>query len=179
MNIPLLVKITARAWALPILAQLHRGVPGRAAPLLAAVGAGRNAFVQSLEHLQQIGLVERNPGHGHPLRPEYRLTPAGIEAARMADQIEKAAEKTPQNPLLRRSWTVPILALSRRPLYFSDYKLALPKITDRALSQSLKTLQSQDWIAREIPPSLHPPRPLYQAVNAGAGICRAVGLELS
>lgn len=34
-----------------------------------------------MDHLIKIGLLERNPGYGHPLRPEFRLTQLGIEAA--------------------------------------------------------------------------------------------------
>lgn len=87
MDISLFVNITSRAWALPILSNLHTGVAGRQAPLLAATGASRTAFAQSMEHLISIGLLERNPGHGHPLRPEFRLTPSGIKAAAIAHKI--------------------------------------------------------------------------------------------
>ena len=80
MDISEIVNVASRAWALPILNCLHGGVPGRQAPLLAATGAGRTAFAQSIGHLIEIGLVERNPGHGHPLRPEFRLTEAGKAA---------------------------------------------------------------------------------------------------
>ena len=69
MDMEFLVKLTARAWSLSILARLDAGVPGRQAPLLAATGAGRTAFAQSLAHLHALGLLERNPGHGHlPLK---------------------------------------------------------------------------------------------------------------
>ncbi|MGB7270169.1 MAG: transcriptional regulator, partial [Albidovulum sp.] len=51
MDIVLFVNITSRAWALPILSNLHEGVAGRQAPLLAATGASRTAFSQSLDHL--------------------------------------------------------------------------------------------------------------------------------
>lgn len=95
MDISQLVNITSRAWALPILSSLHTGVAGRQAPLLAATGASRTAFAQSMEHLISIGLLERNPGHGHPLRPEFRLTPPGIEAAAIAHKF-----KAPPPPLI-------------------------------------------------------------------------------
>ena len=83
MDINLLVKLSSRAWSLPILAQIARGVACRQAPLIAATGAGRTAFGASLTHLIDLKLLERNPGHGHPLRPEFRLTPAGQAAAAM------------------------------------------------------------------------------------------------
>ncbi len=143
MDINLLVKLTARAWSLPILASLHQGVPGRQAPLLAATGAGRTAFAASLAHLLQLGLLERNPGHGHPLRPEFRLTATGQEAAAMAARL-LGTVACAEGALLRRSWTVPILALTGQPRRFSAIRSELSPITDRALSASLKQLEDHD-----------------------------------
>lgn len=176
MDIDLIVKVTSRAWSLRILALMHRGVAGRQAPLLAASGASRTAFTQSLDHLAELGLVERNPGHGHPLRPEYRLTPKGVEIAAVADRIEAAVPSAEQHALLRRSWTVPVLAVSRRPRHFNEIKHELGSVTDRALSQSLQQLQAQDWLVRAIDATHNPPRPLYQAINAGIRISQAVNM---
>ena len=173
MDTNLLVKLTARAWTLPLLAALHRGTPARQAPLLAATGASRTAFAQSLAHLVELGVLQRNPGHGHPLRPEYRLTATGVEAAAMAARIMDAQKTDAGLALIRRSWTVPVLASCLRPRFFGDVKTRLTPITDRALSQSLKQLQAQQWIARTVNPEIHPPRALYQATGAGARIAQA------
>lgn len=173
MDIQHLVKITSRAWSLSILASLNDGVPGRQAPLLIATGAGRSAFLQSISHLIEIGLLERNPGHGHPLRPEYRLTPVGADAAGMASNILSSLPSGAEPVLLRRMWTVPVLAICQRPRFFSDIKSQLDPVTDRALSQTLKQLSAHDWLHRHIDPSLHPPRPRYQAANAGIEIAEA------
>ena len=173
MDIPELVNITSKAWALTVLALLHSGVPGRQAPLLKASGAGRTAFTQSLDHLVEIGLLERNPGHGHPLRPEFRLTAAGKPAAALAHRI--LVDAGPGDPtLLRRTWTVPILVSLHRPRHFSEIKGDLPVITDRALSQSLKSMEALDWVQRSVDDAARPPRPLYRAVNAGLRISRAI-----
>ena len=178
MDINSLVKITARAWSLTILARMHRGTPGRQAALLADTGASRTAFAASLAHLVELGLLERNPGHGHPIRPEYRLTKRGIEAAAIADQVKNLAPQTNETTLLRRAWTLPVLAVSATPQHFTDIKVALGPITDRALSQSLKQLQSAQWMARDINVDVAPPRTLYRAVGAGLDIGRATGLEM-
>lgn len=178
MDINLIVKISARAWSLPILALLHRGVAGRQAALLAATKAGRTAFTQSLHHLIDLDLLERNPGHGHPLRPEYRLTSDGALAAAMAARIEKAVPSEPQGLLLRRAWTVPVLAVSRSPRSFTQIKTSLPAITDRALSQALRQLQGQSWIQRVVDTQAHPLRAQYHAVNTGLDINQAIGFGI-
>ena len=176
MDINALVKVTSRAWSLNILALMHSGTPGRQAPLLSASGASRTAFTQSLIHLVNLGLLERNPGHGHPLRPEYRLTPKGAEIAVIAEKIKIVAPHKIQSAILRRAWTVPVLAVSQKPLYFSEIKNELVSVTDRALSKSLQQLQENHWIRREVDTTKSPPRPLYQAANVGIEICQAVNL---
>lgn len=174
MDIGKLVNVTSRAWCLGILASLDAGTPGRQAPLLEATGAGRGALAQSLAHLIELGLLERNPGHGHPLRPEFRLTPEGRRIAAMATAIRKAERDAEGAALIRRSWTVPILAVCREPRFFGEIRAELAPITDRALSQSLKRLVSARWVDRRTDPALHPPRPVYRAANAGAEIGRAL-----
>lgn len=176
MDIETLVKLTSRAWSLNILALFHQGVPGRQAPLLAATSASRTSFASSLEHLVNLKLVERNPGHGHPLRPEFRLTPAGIEAAATAARIVKAVPDDREFALLRRSWTAPILALTGTPRRFSVIRSGLSTITDRALSTSLYQLEARNWIQRDIETSARVPYPTYTAANRGFEINRAIDL---
>ena len=177
MDIKLFVNITSRAWALPILSNLHDGIAGRQAPLLAATGASRTAFAQSMEHLIKIGLLERNPGYGHPLRPEFRLTPAGIGAAALASKIQHVATTQDQD-LLRRSWTLPVLTTLNTTNHFNDIKRSLPAITDRALSQSLKTMEVRHWVHRSIDNTARPPRSVYSAVNKGEMISRVTMSEI-
>ncbi|WP_106753292.1 winged helix-turn-helix transcriptional regulator [Pannonibacter carbonis] len=169
MDINLIVKITSRAWALPILDKLHLGIPGRQATLLAATGAGRTAFLQSLDHLLMIGLLERNPGHGHPLRPEFRLTPAGEVAARMANEVLNIV-KADEQDLLRLSWTLPVLTTLQTPQQFGEIRRSLSSISDRALSQSLRCMEQRTWIHRRVDEATRPPRPFYSAINNGAMI---------
>lgn len=176
MDINTIVKVTSRAWSLNILALMHAGIPGRQAPLLSASGASRTAFTQSLVHLVNLGLLERNPGHGHPLRPEYRLTSKGAEIAVVAEKIKSITLHQTQGALLRRAWTVPVLAVSAKPRFFSEIKSDLVSVTDRALSQSLRQLQANQLVRRDVDTAKSPPRPLYQAVNVGIEISRAVSL---
>ncbi len=176
MDIRTLVKVTSRAWSLDILALMHAGTIGRQSSLLSASKAGRTALTQSLNHLIDIGLMERNPGHGHPLRPEFRLTPQGAEIAIFADKIKRVVSNPCEQHLLRRAWNIPVLVVSQKPRYFTDIRNDLLSITDRALSQSLKQLEAQHWLLRKIDPDIRPTRPLYQASNVGACISQAISL---
>lgn len=169
-----LVKLTSRAWSLSILAKLHAGIPGRQAPLLTATGASRSSFTLSLAHLIELGLLEKNPGHGHPLRPEFRLTQDGKHMAEVASRIVKAVPDESEFALLRRSWTVPILALTHKPQRFSVIKSDLSTITDRALSKSLYLLETHEWIRRDIDISGRSPFPTYLAINHGIEVSKAI-----
>ena len=177
MHISSFVNITSRAWALPILSRLHEGVAGRQATLLAATGASRSAFAQSMEHLIKIGLLERNPGHGHPLRPEFRLTPIGTRVAAIANKVQTVSSEEDQS-LLRRSWTLPVLTTLQTPRHFNDIKRDLQTITDRALSQSLKSMEERDWVHRSVNNAARPPRSIYSAVNTGGVLSQITGAEI-
>lgn len=174
MDINLLVNITSRAWCLTILRLMNDGVPGRQAPLIAASGASRTSFANSLALLVNLGLLERNPGHGHPLRPEYRLTAQGVKFAILAKAIANAFPDTDEPPLLRRAWTIPILAVSHKPRRFIEIKTDLMPVTDRALSQSLQNLETKHWLIRSVNVNAHPIRPVYQTVNQGVCISDAI-----
>lgn len=178
MDVALLVNLTSKAWSLKILALMDAGVPGRQAPLLAKTRATRSAFAASLEHLVQLGLIERNPGHGHPLRPEFRLTARGVAAAAMAARIMDAVPDDDSFSIIKRSWTVPVLAVTGTPQRFSMIKSRLGSVTDRALTLSLGTLEEKAWLRREIDVSQRSPFPIYLAANIGRDITQAIGLSV-
>jgi DNA-binding HxlR family transcriptional regulator len=177
MDITLFVNITSRAWALPVLSCLHDGVAGRQAPLLKATGASRTAFSQSVDHLIKLELLERNPGYGHPLRPEFRLTSFGKSIAALSHSIQRISPQT-DHDLLRRSWTLPVLTTLQTPNHFNDIKRQLGTITDRALSQSLKTMEDRQWVSRTVDYIARPPKPIYTAVNTGAHISQITGPKI-
>ena len=177
MDINTIVKITSRAWSLKILALMHEGVPGKQTALLAASKASRTAFGASLKHLVDLRLLERNPGHGHPLRPEFRLTSLGAQAAKTASNIIAAVPQPAETKILRKSWTVPILAVTKHPRRFGDLKSDLSSITDRALSQSLTLLEGHAWLRRDVDISSRPMRPTYQATQIGRDISHAINVS--
>ncbi|WP_068312624.1 winged helix-turn-helix transcriptional regulator [Polycladidibacter hongkongensis] len=177
MDIKQFVKLTSRAWSLEILTQIHSGTAARQAPLITATGAGRTAFSQSLKHLMDLGLLDKNPGHGHPLRPEFRLTKTGQIAAASAAAILQIIEKPEERALLRRSWVLPVLALCAEPTRFKDLKQNLAPVTDRALSAALQQLEAQGWLERMVVLSARVPYPLYRAVGLGLKLNSAINLQ--
>lgn len=170
MDIAAIVNLTRRRWTLAILAAMADGVSGRQAPLIAATGAPRSGFLDSLEHMIATGLLERNAGHGHPLRPEYRLTAAGTLAARMAAKTFAEVPDAGARKLLQKTWSLPILVTARRPVFFGQIRSALHPITDRALSETVKPMQEIGWLTREVDAASRPPRAIYEAVDQGMGI---------
>lgn len=174
MNIKNLVKLTSKAWTVSILAQIGAGVPGRQAALRKATGAGRTAFGQSLSHLLDMELLEKTPGHGHPLRPEYQLTAQGNTLTEPAIAIDTLLHDTPEAGLTRRMWVLPLLGCTQSPQAFTALAKALPPITDRALSQALNRLQNAGWIHRDVDIAARPPRATYCAIGTGALIATQV-----
>ena len=84
----------------------------------------------------------------------------------MAHKIERVSGDENRD-LLRRSWTLPVLASLHSPSHFNDIKRNLITVTDRALSQSLKSMEDRHWVSRRVDGAARPPRPTYSAVNAG------------
>lgn len=94
----------------------------------------------------------------------------------MASKILQHAPGEQEFALIKRSWTVPVLAMTQTPIRFSNIKSGLGTVTDRALSKTLGALEEEHWLKRGIDVSQRSPFPTYQAVNAGKDINRAIGL---
>lgn len=116
----------------------------------------------NLELLIGAGFVMRNPGYGHPLRPEYILTSLGLRVGMSAQAL---FDLLPQRALGEIKWCLPCVAVLDESARFGEVRNALPGITDRALSKALKVLEEAGAIAREVEPS-YPPRVFYQVKNA-------------
>ncbi|MEM1260888.1 MAG: winged helix-turn-helix transcriptional regulator [Pseudomonadota bacterium] len=162
------IALCARAWSLPLLALISAGTPARTVPLAAAANASRAAVSASLERLLVLGLVQTNAGHGHPLRPAVQLSSIGETVALGATQLLALARDDTDRQLLRRAWTLPLLAAIDSPTAFGELRRRLTPITDRALSQALKTLVKQQWITRQWPASENGRAALYVCTDSGA-----------
>lgn len=104
--------------------------------------------------------MRRNEGYGHPLRPEYVLTPRGRRAAATASNVLAAGE----TETLLRKWSVPVLAELHEERRFSELRAALPGISPRALALALRDLEAAGLVRREVRPT-HPPSTVYSATR--------------
>jgi DNA-binding HxlR family transcriptional regulator len=164
MSIPDLIALFHHRWSAPVLAELLRQKGSRFVTLGNTLGVGRESLKRTLGSLIDLGLVSRNPGYGHPLRPEYVLTPRGRRVAARCTKLLAALNGTAEVAL--RKWSLPVLVALRRPSRFSELQAALPGVTARALALALKDLQAAGLVERRIEDA-YPPIAVY-APTAGA-----------
>ncbi len=141
-------------WSLPLLAAFGRQSGWRVAPLLKALGASRGAFRQSLEHLLALRLLRPNPGHGHPLRPEYLLVEEHQALAAAAAELDQAFSEAPE--LLLDRWALPLLLELQQERRFGELRSRLEPISDRALSLALDRLATAGILQKKLLPTRPP-----------------------
>lgn len=168
-----LISLCRRAWALPALAELYRadreGMGGaRFVVLCHRLEANQAAVRASLDHLIALGLAAPNPGHGHPLRPEYILTRRGARLAPACAALDDALVLFRLRQEAMHKWALPALhaAATLRPARFSEIAEQLDGVTSRALSTTLKVLTNAGVLHRHIMTG-YPPTPLYDLSQTG------------
>jgi hypothetical protein len=73
-------------------------------------GRGPGGVRQAIDALIRLGLVSRNPSHGHPLRSEFVLLPEGIRVAMAARAVVQGIEQWAIQDIAFRKWSLPVLA---------------------------------------------------------------------
>jgi len=165
-----LVNLCSRSWAITALGLMADGVSGRVSPLAAAAGCGRTSMLASVEHLVDLGLLENNPGYGHPLRPEYRFTDRGAGFAEWALELDSIVKTDGEKALLRTKWSLPLISCLPDEVRYSEIRRQLLPVTDRALSASLGRLTDCRWIRRKVTGSISPPTVSYRTLSTGKKI---------
>jgi len=125
------------------------------------LNASRDTLSETLTALIANGLVMRNPGYGHPLRPEYILTPPGEAVG--ATCIELAAVVSGEGllKLALKKWPMTVLAaVGRGATRFGEIKAMLAGLHARSLALALKDLESAGLLERRISAG-YPPAPAY------------------
>lgn len=186
---PSLLALFRRRWAAPILGTLHRGEqlsgwPGgakfvtlcHALQTSDAAPISPTAVRESLDHLIALGWVERNSGHGHPLRPEYLLTRRGEKLAPTCAALDALLTRLHARDIGLRRWSMPVIHVvsTLEPARFNAMAERLDGITDRALSLAIKSLHGHELLDRRVDAEAFPVATSY-ALTAAA---RPIGLLL-
>jgi DNA-binding HxlR family transcriptional regulator len=162
-----LVALFHNRWSVPILAELHRQRGSRFVTLARTLGMSRESLRRTLAALIESGLVGRNPGYGHPLRPEYVLTRRGERIAAACSPLVERMRQGELEEIGLKKWSMPVVyALSERPLRFSELRDRLEGVSPRALALALKDLEMSGLVARRVT-SDYPPATVYRLSKAG------------
>jgi DNA-binding HxlR family transcriptional regulator len=164
---PVLIQLGSHRWLVPLLADLAAHKGARFVELIHRLGLSRDSCARTLEAATAIGWVQRNPGHGHPLRPEYILTEAGAAAAARAATIAEVQRKIGLLPGAATRWGLPlVVGIAAGHDRFNALSRLLTPATPRALSQGLTALDKQGLVKREVL-DMRPPASRYDLTKIG------------
>jgi DNA-binding HxlR family transcriptional regulator len=167
-------RLVAGRWLVPLMAHVGAAQGSRFAAMLAGIGLSRSALAASLALLQEAGWLRRNPGHGHPLRPEYILTAAGEPVAAFCMKVMAQREKLGLEPGQLPRWSLPLISrLGDDRARFSALRASLAPVTPRALSLTLKQMLSVDLIDRALEDEF-PPIAIYGLTGRGLRLAEAM-----
>jgi DNA-binding HxlR family transcriptional regulator len=162
-------------WAAPILAELHRERGSRFVVLSQRLGLSRESLRRTLAALLDRGLVARNPGYGHPLRPEYVLTSDGARLAPACGELLAALRGHGLDDVALKKWSMPVLyALATGAHRFSELRALLPGITPRALALALKDLDAAGLVERRVTDD-YPPAAVYEPTRLARSLGPLLG----
>ncbi|RMH25373.1 MAG: hypothetical protein D6693_08930 [Planctomycetota bacterium] len=165
-----LVRLCHHRWGPAVVAALWETRGAKFVTLSRRLGVSPESLSRTLSGLDQLGLVMRNPGYGHPMRPEYLLAPDGETAGPAVRDLVQRVGRLGLEDALGRKWSVPVLAAAGLgAARFGDYRGLLPGVTARALSQALRTLESADLVERCVVDD-SPPRSEHRLVRRGRGL---------
>ena len=157
-----------------MLALLYKRSGCKFVTLVNSLGVSRASLSASLTDLIEMGLVRRNTGHGHPMRPEYLLTDEGKEIGAICANLNTAVQRRRAADLAYRKWTLPLMAaLGDDVLRFNELKAALSVATPRAITLGLKSIVHERWATRTLIDD-YPPAAGYQLRPTGQRILSCV-----
>jgi DNA-binding HxlR family transcriptional regulator len=169
-----LIDLFERKYAVLVLADLARMDGAKVVTLAHALDASRGAIRATLDELVERKWVRRNPGYGHPLRPEYVLTKSGARMAERCAELDELLRLADARDVATRKWAMPVLfSIGERGGRFSEIAAHLPGVTDRALSHSLTDLAGADLATRSVL-DRRPPTTWYRPTDEGLTLLPAL-----
>lgn len=176
MSIDLLKSLTRQRWMIAVLAQFQ-GVNGlRHAVIMRALPISRESLSRTLEEGVKAGWIIRDIRHGHPLRPEYRLSANGAATVDMCAALMAALERADVSPAGLGRWSLPVIwLLDHGETRFNAIERALGEATPRAVTQCLKAMTGQTLIIRHVVDG-YPPVTSYALTAKGKALAAALKL---
>lgn len=169
----LLIQLGSHRWLIPLLADLAAQKGARFVELIHRLELPRDSLSRTLDAAAAAGWVRRNPGHGHPLRPEYILTEAGTAVAARAATIAEAQSAIGLPPGATTRWGLPLVAgIGAGHDRFNALSRLLTPATPRALSQGLTALGTHGLVTREVL-DMRPPSSRYDLTGNGKRLAKA------
>ena len=150
-TVELLCRLFRYRWSAPILAELRRSDGCKYVTLRHRVGAADGSLRQSLDWLIENEWATRNPGYGHPSRPEYILTEAGQPLAARCDATVCTLSELGALQIGLNKWTLPVLhQIASGATRFAELRRAVPAVTPRALAQTLREIVEAGLVIRSV-----------------------------
>jgi len=170
------IRLFHHRWSVPILFVLRDGDRSQA-QLQQRLGASRDTLSQTLASLIETAAVQRVPAGA---RVRFALSPGGRVLAESTVPMVEAVRATGTLRVGLRKWPfVTLTAVGRGITHYNELREALPGITPRALSASLRDLIDAGLVERRPLPGPTPAN-IYVPAPAAApllgpleGLCRA------
>ncbi len=111
--------------------------------------------------------MRRNPGYGHPMRPEYLLTASGRKVAAPSAALVARIERLGIAEIAWKKWSLPVIhAVVSAGGRFNRLQAELDGVTPRALAQALRDVQKAGLVERLLIDD-SPPRAEYELTDEG------------
>ena len=169
---PSFIDLCHYAWGIPALAEIARDGGAKLVTVSRRLQIASETTRRTIQGLVDLDLVMPNPGYGHPMRPEYLLTPDGESIGRPAVGLWKTLQEASDavRGACRRKWTLPCLvALEGAADRFSELEAALSGVSPRALAQALESAAGAGLVSRRVDAG-PPVRTLYALTPTSRGI---------
>lgn len=175
LSIDTLSELGRYRWTVPLMAFLaERGGGGRFAEAAHRLGLARESLSRTLEAVAGAGWIIRNPGHGHPLRPEYVLTADGARIGEACRAIAAAQARIGLPPDALSRWSLPVLRLiADGNGRFNAIARGLGKANPRAMTASLRGLVGLELVDRRLVDGF-PPASDYALTGRGLVLAEAL-----
>jgi len=179
-NLSRLTSLVHRRWNILVIAELYRLKGAKFIALVNGLGASRGSLKAALDHLIDLGFVEKAAGHGHPMRPEYLLTADGRKIGEECLTLVRILKRRNELDLAFMKWTLPlVVAIGDRTLRFNELRRSLGDATPRAITLGLKAMINHEWASRRLIDDF-PPTAGYRLRSKGqrvlvpaAGLCES------